>query len=197
MGTYKLSTIEQSTVLDADFLLRKNRIIEKVFLLFGELQTAMAAEPAIAGVQLPGGQPAKISKGEQYQGLPYVVLDYPRLFGREDIFACRSFFWWGRFFSITLHLAGASLDAYRARLAGMREQLGDWHVCVQEDAWEHHFEADNYRAATSLTAGEWEGLMQGAFVKLAKKYALQDWENVVPNAVADYTVLLKMLGKRR
>lgn len=197
MEAYKLNTIEQSTVLDADFLLRKNRIIEKVFLLFGALQKAMEAEPAIAGLQLPEGQPAKISKGEQYQGLPYVVLDYPRQFGRDDIFACRSFFWWGRFFSITLHLAGASLDAYRARLAGLQQQLGNWHVCVQENPWEHHFEADNYRAAGSLSGGEWEGLMQGAFVKLARKYALEDWENIISNAVADYTALLKMLGKRR
>ncbi len=36
------------------------------------------------------------------------MLDYPRAFGRDSIFACRTFFWWGRFFSLTLHLAGRS-----------------------------------------------------------------------------------------
>ena len=31
----------------------------------------------------------KISKGENYKGLPYVMLDYPRCFGKTDIFAIR------------------------------------------------------------------------------------------------------------
>lgn len=182
-------------MLDADFILRKNRIIEKVFALFGALQEAMAAEPAIGGLQLPEAQPAKISKGEQYQGLPYVMLDYPRQFSRGNIFACRSFFWWGRYFSITLHLAGTSLDQHRSTLAAMQHQLGAWHVCVREDQWEHHFEADNYRAVSSLTAGEWQGLMQGTFVKLARKYDLQEWENIISDAVAAYGALLDLLKK--
>lgn len=195
MDHYKLNTIEQSTVLDADFILRKNRIIEKVFGLFGALQEAMAAQPVIAGLQLPGGQPPKISRGEQYRGLPYVILDYPRQFSREDIFACRTFFWWGRFFSITLHLAGASLEQYRRQLGGLQESLSGWSVCVQDDPWEHHFEEENYRATTSLTAAQWRGLMQGTFIKLARKYDLQEWENLLSTAVADYTALLHMLKK--
>ncbi len=196
METYKLNTIEQSTVLDADFILRKNRIMEKVYQLFGAMQQAMAAEPAIGRLSLPGGLPPKISRGEQYQGLPYAVLDYPRLFGRDDIFACRSFFWWGRFFSITLHLSGAPLHRYRAVLGRLQHRLGDWHVCVHESPWEHHFEADNYRAVRSLAAGEWEGLMQGPFVKLARKYELQDWENIISRAVPAYAALLNMLEEK-
>ena len=40
----------------------------------------------------------KISRGEQYLGLPYVMLDYPRIFSKENVFAIRTFFWWGNYF---------------------------------------------------------------------------------------------------
>ena len=49
----------------------------------------------------------KIAKGENYLQLPYVLLDYPRCFDKENIFAIRTMFWWGNFFSITLHLSGS------------------------------------------------------------------------------------------
>ena len=63
----------------------------------------------------------KISKGENYRGLPYVMLDYPRLFGREEVLAIRTFFWWGHGFSVTLHLKGG----YRERIsAGIATTLG-------------------------------------------------------------------------
>ena len=48
----------------------------------------------------------KISKGENYNGLPYVMFDYPRFFTKENVFAVRTFFWWANYFSVTLHLKG-------------------------------------------------------------------------------------------
>ena len=48
----------------------------------------------------------KISKGENYKDLPYVMLDYPRCFQKEKTIAIRTFFWWGNFFSINLQLSG-------------------------------------------------------------------------------------------
>ncbi|MCS7078134.1 MAG: hypothetical protein NZ455_15585 [Bacteroidia bacterium] len=38
----------------------------------------------------------KISKGENYQGMPYMVLDYPRYFGKEDICVFRNILLWNR-----------------------------------------------------------------------------------------------------
>ena len=59
-------------------------------------------------------QSPKISRGENYNGLPYVMLDYPRCFGKEDVFAMRTMFWWGNFFSITWHLKGKYSKEYIA-----------------------------------------------------------------------------------
>lgn len=181
---------------DAEVILTKNRVIGKVYGLFGALQAAMEADAVIGDFAVEGAQPPKISRGEQYLGLPYVMLDYPRAFGRESIFACRTFFWWGRFFSLTLHLAGGELERRRGVLTGMHERVASagWHVCVNDDPWQHHFGEDNYRAAGSLTQAQWEALLQRPFLKIAKQCKLTDWENILPVAAVEYASLLGWLG---
>src|SRR5262245_43273102 len=99
----QLTADELTLVQNADWLLTKNNIIEKVFEMFGDVAAGAgdifkqhsASLPQEAFVQSP-----KISKGEKYLGLPYVMLDYPRLFTKDDVFAIRTLFWWGNFFSI-------------------------------------------------------------------------------------------------
>lgn len=197
MNPYQLDSKELSIVVDAEWILHKNRIIEKVFHLFGSVQKAMAADPVISAFPVEAALSPKISKGENYQGLPYVILDYPRFFSRDNIFACRTFFWWGRFFSTTLHLAGDFLVPYRATLLASQKVLAadGWSVCVQDDPWEHHFEANNFQTIASLQPEQWEGLVQQPFVKLAKRYELQEWEKIIDNAVAAYAPLLELLNR--
>ncbi|SIO39245.1 hypothetical protein [Chitinophaga niabensis] len=197
MNQYQLDSKELSIVTDADWLLHKNRIIEKVFQLFGALQLAMAADRVISAFPVEGAFSPKISKGENYQGLPYVILDYPRLFSRDNIFACRTFFWWGRFFSTTVHLGGEYLVPHRATLLASQALLAaeHWSVCIQDDPWQHHFEANNFLPITSLSPEHWESIVQKSFVKLAKRYELQDWEKIIDKAVAAYAPLLELLNR--
>lgn len=197
MSQYQLDSKELSIVTDAEWMLQKNRIIEKVFHLFGTLQVAMAADPVISNFPVEGAFSPKISKGENYQGLPYVILDYPRLFSRDNIFACRTLFWWGRFFSTTVHLGGDFLEPYRAVLLASQQVLAadDWSVCIQDDPWQHHFEANNFQPIVSLESQHWESLVQKSFVKLAKRYELQDWEKIINKAVAAYAPLLELLNR--
>ena len=90
--------------------------------------------------------PPKISKGENYKGLPYLVLDYPRYFGKDDHFAIRSMFWWGNFFSITLHLSGIYKKMYENKIEASFTLLKEesFFIGISDDQWEHHFETSNY-----------------------------------------------------
>src|ERR1700722_6862028 len=95
----KLSPDELSTAQNAGLILTKNAIIQKTISLFSMLSENMQHD--LLNVELPQEiktTAPKISKGENYQGLPYVVLDYPRLFGKENTFAIRTLFWWGNYF---------------------------------------------------------------------------------------------------
>ena len=60
--------------------------------------------------------PAKLSKGENLNGLPYRVMDFPRIFKQEDVFAIRTLVWWGKQISVTLHLKGKYLKQFKLPL---------------------------------------------------------------------------------
>ena len=102
----RLSKEEEALINRTDWILTKNHILQKVKQLFSNLQSRqhlilqgmLSLQPEIVNSS------PKISKGENYKGLPWLVLDYPRLFEKESFFAIRTLFWWGNFFSTTLHL---------------------------------------------------------------------------------------------
>ena len=112
----------------------------------------------------------KISRGENYQGLPYVMLDYPRIFGKEDVFAIRSFFWWGKGFSIHLHLQGKYVDQYRDAVFETGLKYG-WLISQHSSPWEHDFEQDGYVWINM------ENLPGHGFLKIGKLLPLKHWDS--------------------
>jgi hypothetical protein len=107
------SDAELQMACNQEVILTKNRIIEKVYHQFGEigrnlfdallpLHQAFPEETAV----LP-----KISRGEQYQELPWVMLDYPRWYNHQKgHLALRVMFWWGHYFLVQLQVSGIYLS---------------------------------------------------------------------------------------
>src|SRR5258706_1001549 len=101
----------------------------------------MAGTPSLP----PNWLSPKISKGENYKGLPWMVLDYPRAFGREDVLAIRTLFWWGHYFSVTLHLKGRYKTLF---LPVIQERItllaaAGFHANVSEEEWRHELDPEN------------------------------------------------------
>ena len=172
-----LSAFEKQLVTDTSWILTKNNIIQKVFVMFGELSEAFQSNAALK--QLPSviaEISPKISKGENYQGLPYVILDYPRCFSKEDVFAVRTFFWWGNFFSITLHLKGKYKQQFEQAIADAVRagELNNAWMNVSDNEWIHHFE-DTNMLPVQLTKAD--SLQQNNILKLAYKLELNQWDD--------------------
>ncbi|WP_276480078.1 hypothetical protein [Paraflavitalea pollutisoli] len=139
----------------------------------------------------------KISKGEKYEGLPWVMLDFPRLFGREDTWAIRTFFWWGHFFSITLHLRGSWKRQYESSIQKHWSLLKEhaFYICIADDEWQHHFGESNYLPLHQMTDHSINELLSGNdFCKLSAKISLEHWETANEKLVQLYQVLLQALG---
>lgn len=184
----QLSAEELSLVQNAGWLLTKNTIIEKVFALFGDVanqslsafsgtRDKIAAPAAILPAEVLVPSP-KISKGENYKGLPWVMLDYPRFFNHEHALAIRTMFWWGHFFSVTLHLKGAYKKQYQQNLLNNFSLLAtkQFYVCVSGEEWRHEFEEDNYKPLTQLNSSDVEKiLLANNFCKLSAKISLPQW----------------------
>lgn len=177
-----LSDIELSLVKNVDWILTKQVIIEKVFAIFAA-EIPVINEVFLSKDQIPQDVRSctpKIFKGENYLQLPYVIMDYPRAFNREDIFACRTMFWWGNFFSINLHLAGKyKIHLKKAMHNATAINREDIFVGVNENQWQHHFEADNFLPWNNFTEQESAALFEeNDFIKLAIKFSLDDWDHV-------------------
>ena len=98
-----LSAGELAMANDKDFILTKQAVISKAAALFNEQIPVISLnfrEVVSTEGTLISAVP-KISKGENYNGFPYVIMDYPATFSKENIFALRTMFWWGNFISIT------------------------------------------------------------------------------------------------
>lgn len=196
----QLSTEESTLVQNAHWLLTKNMIMEKVVALLGQLITPVKHTLDHLTVPLPvaiAASAPKISKGEKYEGLPWAVLDFPRVFGKEETWAIRTFFWWGHFFSITLHLKGAYQQQYRAVLMEnilLLEQHG-FYICIANDEWQHHFKEDNYIPLHQLDKPTIEKWLSGSdFCKLSAKIPLEQWELAHGKLLHLYQVILQALG---
>ena len=178
-----LSDVELRFVNDTNWFFTKHRIIATVYDLFNaqvpvitaEMQNILHSDMRALTSAVP-----KITKGENYQSLPYVILDYPSIFNKEDIFALRTMFWWGNFVSITLQLAGKYKNMLADKIiAGVGQDPSRLFICINEDQWAHHFEPANYIRATDMTYAETKAvLQQSGFIKLALKFELETWNDM-------------------
>lgn len=183
-----LSENELTLVKNVDWILTKQAIIQKVYSLFGQ-QVEIIRKELLNTHALPGKislSVPKIYKGENYLQLPYVIMDYPRYFDKEDIFAVRTMFWWGNFFSITLHLRGVYKTLIKECLYGDQSLLpNEFFMGVNEDQWQHHFEEDNFLSLSQLSRQQRVALAEkNNFVKLAIKFPLDKW-NEMPSLLSD------------
>lgn len=193
----ELSKNEYTLVINSDFILTKNRIIEKIVMLFGALsENYKMVLPKYADrlsneifINAP-----KIYRGEQYKNLPYVMLDYPRCFSKTDVFAIRSFFWWGNYFSITLHLSGKYLKMYGDVIfQSTKNKNKDWYLSVNENEWEHHFENNNYKLIEVISDSDIINFKEKRFMKIAKKLSLENWQQAELFFEQQYESLLKLI----
>jgi len=173
----QFSQEELNLAENAEWILTKNGIIGKIMSVFGILadeyrkilEDKMALLPAEAFSFSP-----KISRGEQYQGLPYVMLDYPRVFSKEDVFAMRSFFWWGNYMSLTLHVKGKYKNFFWEKISKGMQLFSEenFSVAISNDEWRHDFEIENYTRVKGAELFFEEIMKQKEFIKLAKRWPI-------------------------
>ena len=121
----------------------------------------------------------KIFRGENYRGFPYTLMDFPRHFSQEYVFALRTMCWWGHEFSLTLHVQGSAFDFYKDRLEDRLNRLMKSGIlyCVADQPWEYHLETSNYQPLEELSL---KAAIQKSeelrFIKLARTWPLDQVE---------------------
>jgi len=195
----RLSQTEMEMVCNAELILTKNRILQKVNQLLAGLQAEQLEYIQMFSAALPEAvrnSTAKISRGENYKGLPYLMLDHPRTFGKTDVLAVRTLFWWGNFFSVTLHLSGLPKIAAEEKIICAYPLLKEkgYFCCVHDDPWEHHFEPGNYIALEKMEAADFAtAFRERPFIKLATRIQFDQWDDAAMLLMGYWEELMELV----
>lgn len=170
-----LSPQEIELLVNPEWLLIKNQVIQKVINVYGVLHQLFRQGIIDNKDALPlhiSANSGKISKGNNFKGLPFVVLDYPARFGKNDVFCVRCFFLWGNYFIISLHLSGK----YSPPDADLKKWLEyfkekDFSINISSDEWSQEWEC--YEEIQSN-----KNQLQEKFFKVAAKINIAEWERM-------------------
>ena len=177
----QLSAEEMRLVRDPAWILTKNSVMGKVVRMFGLLSE--------------GWKEPKISKGENYKGLPWVMLDYPRVFGKEDVYAIRTFFLWGHAFNVTLHLKGVYREKFLPAVLARRAELADagFEMSISDDEWAHEHTDDTYGPIEERMR---DGAAAGGrpWLKLSARVGLEHWDEAPEKLFALHNLLMGVLS---
>ena len=194
---------ELDVMMNSRFFLVKNDATQKIVQLFGELEkellSSVSVFPFLMSNELQIKEKGKIFRGENYRLMPYLILDYPRVFNSQTVFAFRSMFRWGHEFSFTLHLQGESLELFRKNIQNNLTVLNghQFYFCVNNTPWEYTFDESNYiRFDTMLEERNDELqkiILENNFIKLSRKLDLADFEKVISFGVDTFESLMTAL----
>jgi hypothetical protein len=194
-----LSAQELQLLQNKDWILTKRIVIDKADALLADCVPGLRQLVAQNGwlpPELAGANP-KIYRGENYRGLPYVLLDCPAVFGKAGNMAIRTMLWWGHGFSVTLQLSGRYKALFEERLLQRAQQLQvpGLLLCTGTGEWEHHFEADNYTPSATMALPELLSVIRAKdFVKTAVRFRLDQWAEMPLLAAEKAGQMLGLIG---
>lgn len=194
----QFSPAETDLMNNSEIILTKNIVLQKIQKLLAQIATTemeYVYQQSISHLPYFVIQP-KISKGENYGGLPYLILDYPRVFEKENIMAIRQMFWWGNAFSITLHLSGR----YKKELLPLIIKSYDYFsehgyfIYKSEDQWAHSIEQSNYTPVKDVNLEEFKKACQKFnHLKLATSWPLKDVNVMTEPLVEEWKRLIERI----
>ncbi len=139
----------------------------------------------------------KVSRGENYQSLPYFMLDYPRHFKETETIAVRNMILWGQFISCTLQLSGGFKKKFEEIISQKLlnfSQLDQWYICVNTTPWEHHFLRDNFLPINELNMESLNKIFRNMnFIKLTTRHDISEITNLSEIVLNDFKEFISLL----
>ena len=103
-------------------------------------------------------------------------------------------FWWGNFFSITLHVSGNNKNDLLKNLTDNVSLLAknDFYIYTGIKEWEHDIDPGSYRKLSAINEDELQKIFSAnSFLKLAVKFTVESLEIVEDNLLRNYELLVK------
>ena len=138
----------------------KPAILKKVESRLTKLKEAMALELLPCVAQLPSGtniEKGQIARGENHNGFPFLSLDIPQNFSKNEMYTYRTLFWWGHYLGFSLILKGDKLKTYFQRLSTVRGEphFQNVYLSLAPTSWEWRLGGEYFTPVSKLSEQEW------------------------------------------
>ena len=191
---------ESDLLYNTELFPLKRQVNQKIYVLFEQIKMRLKdTEEHKQFIFPPGTDSAtgKISQGENYLSFPWVILDFPKLFNKEDIFAFRTLFWYGHYFSFSLVLGGKSADFYLSSIIKNRNFISgrSLYFSTHEDPWQHAITEENSLLLDEIGDNYLEKQVQEyGYLKITGRIHSTDSEEIYRKVEELYFSFLKTLS---
>lgn len=137
----------------------------------------------------------KVSRGENFKGYPYIVLDCPRLYSTDTEVICRTIFRWGHGWSLHFTVQGKTFARIIHSLPVFLDSLStDWRLYTGENIWEQDVDSILFVPVLSLSETALSHIInQQGFLKIATQISLSEAVEWPPFPQQTYQVLFDLL----
>ncbi|MFN6946492.1 MAG: hypothetical protein ACK4ND_16210, partial [Cytophagaceae bacterium] len=164
-----LSPEEHAVISEKEYLIVKQQAIKKISDTLLKVGTILYDDLNIVNFPFPIKKTTKISKGENYRNLPYLVLDFPSYYQKNGFCMFRSLFLWGYGFSVELVISGDILARFKDQVYHNLRLIkeNDYFICHGPTPWNYYYETDNYIPLGNVSDEKlYELIHKREFVKL-------------------------------
>jgi|GEM_PF-6833802 hypothetical protein len=137
---------------------------------------------------------AKTTRGNNFLGYPWTIIDFPRQFEAEGFIALRILCLRGHCFSITLHLSGEIYKQYQERISQRKDSIPKhYFFSANTDEWMHIIDEKNYFKMNEAGINFENEIRQSSYLKIAHKIAFEDAETLPQQAAESARILFEIL----
>ncbi|MFI5171920.1 MAG: hypothetical protein ACHQFW_05990 [Chitinophagales bacterium] len=200
MSDLNFDAAETSLMFNPDVFLLKRQVNQKIYVLFEQIKIRLKDTSEHKQFSFPDNTDittGKISQGENYQGCPWIMLDFPRLFTKHEIFAFRTLFWYGHFFTCSILCSGGIAKNKMRSLIGNVKLLHGSEVFFSNhsDAWLHDINDIQFIKVEELAGADIEKhVAETGYFKLSSKFISTKPEEIVSKTENIYRLFLNVLS---
>lgn len=193
-STNKLTKHELDFASSVEYPLTKQNVFTKINRLMHE--TGLQLSQEFHKNQLIDLAHHKITKGERYKEMPYLVMDFPQIKGPDFNIVLRTMFWWGHYFTCSLIVKTSLLDLEKtAKNIG---KLKKAKILTGSNLWEQELETDDYAKTSDLSKKQIMKLLESSnYLKLSCKINLRHYASLSSHATEIYAAWAKALSIKK
>lgn len=180
-STNKLTKHELAFASDTQYPLLKHRIMFKTNEMFH--QTAKQLNEKMLESGWFEGKEYKITKGENHQKMPYIVVDCPQIKSADFSGLFRVMFWWGHYFTLSLYVRTELVNLLQT--AAKLRQVKNTYLLKGDNLWTQDVNGDDYVKLHKLTAKQFlKHVETKPYLKLVRKVNIKRFKEI-PELASD------------